>query len=178
MTSKECLQLLGMMRSLFPNEKQMTDEDIKVKAMFWANIMKDISYQEAIEGLNHYVSTSTTGFAPQPAHILNYARQKNRLTDAEIERYLLDALSNSTYNSEIEFDKLPEDLKKIIGNSGELRRQALREVDDTRIYIKSVCKEYRARVDGGTLDNTLITAGDEAERIAVTMRKGKIKAIE
>lgn len=176
MTSKECLQLLGMMRSLFPNEKQMTDEDIKVKAMFWADIMKDISYQQALEGLRHYAATSTTGFAPQPAHILNYARHKNKLTDAEIERYLLRALSNSTYNSEAEFERLPEDIKKLVGSPAELRSQATRETDDTRIYIKSVCKEYRARVDGGTLDNTLIMAGDEAARIAGTIRK--VKAIE
>lgn len=176
MTSKECLQLLGMMRSLFPNEKQMTDEDIKVKAMFWSNIMRDISYQEALEGLNHYVSTSTTGFAPQPAHILNYARHKNRLSDAEIEIHLRRALCDSTYHSTEQFDKLPDELKKIIGSPGELQRQAAREMEDSQIFIKSVCKEYRARVDGGTLDNTLIVAGDEAERIAATMRK--VRAIE
>lgn len=175
MTSKECLQLLGMMRSLFPNEKQMTDEDIKVKAMFWADIMKDISYQQALEGLRHYAATSTTGFAPQPAHILNYARHKNRLSDAEIEFYLNRALCDSVYHSTEQFDKLPDELKKIIGSPGELQRQAMREVDDTRIYVKSVCKEYRARVDGGTLDNTLITAGDKAARMAETMRKVAIE---
>lgn len=178
MTFNETIELLKNIDSLFPSAStdKLTDEQLQIKAVFWADIMKDISYKQALDGLRHYAATSTTGFAPQPAHILNYARHKNRLSDAEIERYLLDALSNSAYNSEVEFDKLPEDLKKIIGNSGELRRQALREVDDTRIYIKSVCKEYRARVDGGTLDNTLITAGDEAERIAATMRK--VKAIE
>ena len=178
MTFNETIELLKNIDSLFPSAStdKLTDEQLQIKAMFWADIMKDISYKQALDGLRHYAATSTTGFAPQPAHILNYARQKNRLTDAEIEIYLRRALCDSTYHSTEQFDKLPDGLKKIIGNPGELQRQAAREMEDSQIFIKSVCKEYRARVDGGTLDNTLITAGDEAERIAATMRK--VRAIE
>ena len=175
MTFNETIELLKNIDSLFPSAStdKLTDEQLQIKAMFWADIMKDIGYKQALDGLRHYAATNTSGFAPQPAHILNYARQKNRLSDAEIEIHLRRALCDSTYHSTEQFDKLPDELKKIIGSPGELQKQAMREVDDTRIYIKSVCKEYRARVDGGTLDNTLITAGDEAERIAETMKKNK-----
>jgi len=171
LTGKECLKLLGIIKTLFPNEKQPGEDDIKVRAMFWADIFKDISFGQAVEGLKKYCATNTSGFAPQPAHIINCARQANRLSDTAIEFYLHRALCDSTYHSEEQFDRLPEDLKKIIGSPAELRRQALRETDDTRIYIAKVCKEYRTRVESGTLDNTLLVTAAERTKIAETVKK-------
>lgn len=172
LTFDETLNYLKRVDAVFPTptEKQ-TDEALIIKAEIWTEVLKGITYKQAVEALNYYCACNTSGFAPQPAHILNFCRQKNRLTDGEIEVYLRRALCDSTYHADEQFERLPDDLKRLVGSAAELKRQAMREQDDTQIYIKKICKEYRSRVDSGTLDNTLLISAGEKQRIGETMKK-------
>lgn len=171
MTAKELIKFMQDITACFPNEKGQAEDAMKIKTAIWSKALGNISYMQAVDGLAAYCATNTSGFAPQPAHILNHVRQQNRLSETEIKIALQRALCDSTYHAEEQFERLPDDLKRIIGIPAELRRQAMRENDDSKIFINQVCKEYRARVDGGTLDHTMLTTAEDKARIGQTMAR-------
>lgn len=171
MTAKELIKFMQDITACFPNEKGQAEDAMKIKAVIWAKALGNISYKQAIDGLAAYCATNTSGFPPQPAHILANIRKERRMSDAEVNVILRRALCDSTYHAEEQFERLPDDLKRIIGTPAELRRQAMRENDDSKIFINQVCKEYRARVDGGTLDNTMLLSAEDKACIGQTMAR-------
>lgn len=171
MTVKETTELLARIRAMYPNEKQLSAEELKFKIEMWADALKCVTYAQILEAFKAYYTTMDTGFAPQVGQLLNYIRHKNKLSETEIKIALQRALCDSTYHAEEQFERLPDDLKRIIGTPAELRRQAMRENDDSKIFIAQVCKEYRARVDGGTLDYTMLTTAEDKARIGQTMAR-------
>ena len=156
MTGNEVSKFLSYLRDLYPNEKPLSAEAVKTRIIFWSDALKNIAFETAMKALSTYYQTSTSGFAPQPAHILNIIRRRDRLSDAEIHLRLVRAICDSAYHAEEQFNKLPAEIRAIVGSPAELKKQAMRPQDDARIYILSVIKEYKIRSENGTLDNSLI----------------------
>ena len=159
MTYKEVLEVLGKVKALFPQSKiGESKEALEIVAEVWYEGLGSFPREVIEKALKIYCFNDKTGYAPQIANLIDIIRQRSesRLDSAEITRLLKRALSNSCYNSTAEFDRLPDDLKRVVGNAGELHYQSMRDLRESEIYIKSVIKEYNARVENGTLDNTLL----------------------
>ncbi len=165
--------LLGEINIIYPNEKTGSKAEISVKAKLWQEDLCDVSVELAEMAFRQYRKTNTSGFAPKPAHLLNIIRcvYGKSLDDSEITALLKKALSNSAFNSQTEYDRLPDDLKKVVGNAGELYYQSQRSLTDTDFYIKGIIKEYKARLESGTLDNTLLVAAEKNIRIGNNVEK-------
>lgn len=175
MTFKETVTALGKIKALFPQSKLgEKEEDLNIIAGFWHDALKDIPNEVVEKALKAYCLSNTSGFAPQIGNLMDIIRQKSsgRLDSVQITRLLKRALSNSAYNSKAEFGRLPDDLKRVVGNAGELYFQSQRDTADTEIYIKTVIKDYRARVDNGTLDNTLLLPEGSLKQLRAMLDEG------
>ncbi|MBR6902604.1 MAG: hypothetical protein IKN39_01790 [Clostridia bacterium] len=162
MTFNEIMILLGQINIIYPNEKPGGKEEMAVRAKLWQEDLCDVSAELVEMAFRQYRKTNTSGFAPKPAHLLNIIRCVfgKSLDDGEITCLLKRALSNSAFNSQAEFDRLPDDLKKVVGNAGELYYQSQRSLTDTDFYIKGIIKEYKIRLESGMLDNSLLVAAE------------------
>ena len=162
MTFNEIMILLGQINIIYPNEKPGGKEEMAVRAKLWQEDLCDVSAELVEMAFRQYRKTNTSGFAPKPAHLLTIIRcvYGKSLDDSEITALLKKALSNSAFNSQTEYDRLPDDLKKVVGNAGELYYQSQRSLTDTDFYIKGIIKEYKSRLESGMLDNSLLVAAE------------------
>ena len=70
----------------------------------------------------------------------------NEMTEQEAWSLVLKALSNGTYGSQKEFDKLPPVLQRLVGSPNQLKEWALMDSDTVNSVVASnFQRSYRAR---------------------------------
>lgn len=136
MTKDEAQRLLYTIETTFPN---FHPEDAAAAAEIWHSVMADIPFNRAMLALKTYIRTDTTGFAPSPGKLIqavNFLSDGPKLSTAEAWGMVLKALQNGIYGCEEEFAKLPVDVQRSVGSSGQLRALALAGEE----YIATVAK--------------------------------------
>ena len=128
MNKSEVYKLILVTKSVFPKTyERFSENDFDNMALGWLMALEDYSYQEISVALKAYITTNTSGFPPVPAQLIEYTRQKNpvkEMSSAEAWDLVYKAICNSNYNSEEEFNKLPELCQKAIGSPASLRELA------------------------------------------------------
>lgn len=136
MNRAETLKLILVIKNTYPKTyERFTRSDFEGMADMWTLIFEEYSYQEISLALKAYLTTNTSGFPPVPAQLIEYTRQKNPLKEmssAEAWDLVYKAICNSNYNSEEEFNKLPELCQKAIGSPASLRELASMDADTVK----------------------------------------------
>lgn len=113
--------------------------DIANKTKMWTAVFSDYSYTDIQNALIAYIRTDTKGFAPKPGQLIDLIDTKKRpLTSEEGWACVMKALRNSSYHAEEEYDKLPDDVKLVIRDPGQLREMALMDENDLQTVQKSL----------------------------------------
>ena len=143
MTRQEVAKILFTISTEYKQEfKGYTTQELDEKLSLWCSSLNDYTYAEASEGLKVYLVSNTTGFAPKVGQIIDCIQKIKRpvqyeLTQEEAWVKLQKAVSNSSYHSAEEYDKLPELVKKIVVNPDNLRRMAAMDSDEFHTVEKS-----------------------------------------
>ena len=128
MTREEVLKIILVIKNTYPKTyERFTKSDFEGMADMWELIFSDYTYQQISLGIKAYLTTNTSGFPPVPAQLISYTQIQNpvlEMTSAEAWDLVYKAICNSNYNSEAEFEKLPELCKKAIGSAASLRELA------------------------------------------------------
>lgn len=140
MNKQETVQLLAYLKGAYPNwGRTVSDDDAKAMVMVWYDMLGEydiLLIKAAVKGM-----LSNNEYPPSIAEVI---KQLNRITEteppmSEVEAWgmVKKAIRNSTYNSQAEFDKLPEPIKRTIGTHEILRSWAMEESDNTDKVIGS-----------------------------------------
>ena len=128
MTREETTKIIFMMKSAYPKTYEKFSEfDFKNMIDMWAFCFEDFDFNRIFLALKAYITSNTTGFPPVPGQLIQLATQsepKNEMTSTEAWALVYKAICNSNYNSEAEFERLPELCKKAIGSAATLRELA------------------------------------------------------
>lgn len=128
MTREEVLKIILVIKNTYPKTyERFTKADFEGMADMWELIFSDYTYQQISLGLKAYLTTNTSGFPPVPAQLISYTQTTNpvnEMTSAEAWDLVYKAICNSNYNSEAEYEKLPELCKKAIGSAASLKELA------------------------------------------------------
>lgn len=127
MTRDEVIDILLNVQAYYPNFR-VPNKTITVNA--WYRILKDYEYKQVQEGLDAYVRSDTSGFAPGVGEIIDkiYAIYGNDgLNETSAWAMVWKAIRNSGYHSEEEFDKLPPVIQRTVGSPRQLREWAIME---------------------------------------------------
>lgn len=128
MTREETTKIIYMIKSTYPKTyERFNENDFKSMLDMWAFCFEDYDYRRISLALKAYITSSTTGFPPVPGQLVQLATQtapKDDLTSNEAWGLVYKAICNSNYNSEEEFEKLPELCQKAIGSAANLRELA------------------------------------------------------
>lgn len=148
MNRKETLQILSLIKIAFPNTyTKFNDEELNQVALLWEAQFKDYDFEMVAVATNTFISRDLSGFAPTIAQIKDIAydlMNPNKRTDDEIWIPIHEAICNGYYNTQEEYDKLPEDLKECVTTS-QIRSWSMAPSDEMQWIRKEVIAEYRAR---------------------------------
>lgn len=130
MEKPEFLILVKTMKAVYPamfSEKETID--------IWYSLLKDLDYQDAAAGLGKHMATSP--YPPTVADIRNNAVPDVEMNGEQAWALAFQAISNSAYNSEEEFERLPDLVKKAVGSPANLREMALMPTETVNSVEKS-----------------------------------------
>lgn len=132
MNREETLQLLMVTQAAYPNFKP---QDKAVTLNIWHMMLEDCPYEVAMAGLQVFIKTDESGFAPSIGQLIGCIKKIQRtqngeeLTEMEAWVLVSQAIKNSGYYATEEFEKLPPLVQKAVGSPAQLREWALSPSD-------------------------------------------------
>lgn len=149
MTREETKKIIAIIISTYPNWKP---NDLSFTVDAWHLILQDENYNEISAALVSYIKGIDSAFAPsigqlmqQLSNLKKAATGEKELTEVEAWNMVYKAICNSNYNAESEFEKLPEDIKRAVGNSAQLREWAKTDEEQLNITDKNAFfRSYRS----------------------------------
>ena len=151
MTKKGVSQMLTMLRTMFPNSYSKADENDNMALLYlWDELLKEHEDQIVFIALKSWLSTNVSGFPPTPGMIL---AEIHKLTDEECmtEQEAWNLVKKAIRNCDMldpskEYDKLPDDIKALVGSSGTLLEWACMDTENLHTVVASnFQRSYRTK---------------------------------
>ena len=142
MTKEETAKIIYIIMSTYSAAyKNISAEKTNALIQSWNAVMGDYSFGDVEQGLYVYMSTDTSGFPPAPGQVVDKIRMlhpEEPEMDA-LEAWVLveKAVSNSAYNADEEFSKLPPLIQKTIKRPELLKEWALMDEDEFKTIEQS-----------------------------------------
>ena len=148
MTLSDMAEIMEYIEIAYPRYyANKTAEEKKQAVKLWANMLSDYSKQEVGMAVKSYIAIGK--FPPTVADIIERIQSMTNpvaMTEIEAWGYVEKALRNSTYNSKAEFEKLPDEVKSVLGSPEQLRSWAMLDADEVKTVISSnFQRSFRAR---------------------------------
>lgn len=137
MTKDEVRKLLLVMDAIFTSFNVKEPEDM-VDA--WHFILQDYPADEILLGLKTFISTQGSAYAPSVSELIAMTRKPKELTElseSEAWSQVRKAISRSIYNSREEFEKLPEEAKRVVVRPDQLAEWAMMSSDEVNTVVRS-----------------------------------------
>lgn len=117
MTRDEVKKIIGIISCSYPNFKPAVDMGFMVDT--WTALLSDMEYKDVSKNLTRYIQSDTSGFAPSIGELraMSVTEYPSELEAWAIVRR---SISNSLYDSNEEFAKLPDILKRAVGSPDNL----------------------------------------------------------
>lgn len=143
MTTKEIAQLVYVVKAAYPKTyERFTNKDFENLILAWQMVLEDYTYQQASAGLKTYLASDTKGFPPSPGQVVDCIHkvikpQTGELTGLEAWALVRRAISNSNYNADAEFERLPAAVQRAVGSPANLREMAMLDIDQVETVEQS-----------------------------------------
>ena len=141
MNKEETLKIFAVMKANYSNfYKGMSRIDAEAQVNLWCEMFADTPYEVVGAAVKAYIATDTTGYPANVGKIKELIRkltQTEQMTEQEAVSIISRAVSNSIYNSQSEYDKLPPALKRLVGSSTQLREWAMMDSDVFNSVVSS-----------------------------------------
>ena len=149
MNEQETGKILAVISEVYPSFRK--DRNIQATQDIWLTIFRETPYELVSQALMSYIATDTKGFPPVPGALnerIFQMRELNGMNENEAWSLVYKALRRGIYNSREEFDKLPEEIRKIVGDPSQLHEWALLDTHEVSTVIASGFKRsWRARME-------------------------------
>lgn len=169
MNKQETCKIMVYMQAEKPHSfTGLTAELYDLKIELWQDAFSDVPYKVVFGAVRAFMMTDVTNFAPGIGQIndiiYKYGENgQNQMTGEEAwNGIVLKALRNSTYNAQKEFDKLPNNVKKLVSSPATLRNWGLMDTETLERSVKhGFVKSY----------STISDREKETNKIAPNIRK-------
>lgn len=150
MTKEETGKILAVINMNYPYFFRDMNADGKRGIIdLWARHFADYDYTVVSAVLDAYIGTDEQNKAPNIGMLKSLIRkmtEPEEMTEQEAWGLVAKALRNSLYNSQDEFDKLPEQIQRVVGSPAQLKEWCLIDTETLQSVIASnFQRSYRAR---------------------------------
>lgn len=147
MTREETKKILAVILVSYPNWKC---DNMELALNVWQNFLGDYTYSQVSNALQAFIVTDTSGFAPSIGQIVEKIQNiydPNVMDEMSAWSLVSKALRNAHYNSQMEFDKLPDTVKRAVGSQSNLHAWSLSDEKGIETVIQSnFLRNYRIEV--------------------------------
>lgn len=137
-----------MVQASYPN---FNPPDKTVTINTWFLLLKDNEYLAIEQALRAYITTDTSGFAPNIGQLLDKLhtiQSPQELNEMEAWALVSKALRNGYYGAVEEFDKLPPLVQKAVGSPDNLRNWSQTDTNSIENVVQSnFMRSYRLVVN-------------------------------
>lgn len=152
MTKKEMAEILAVMQANYPDDfRGMSDIAMNSKINLWFMQFRDDDYKELMAAVMAHIATDTNRFMPPVGVIkarLAELRSPQAMTPQEAWELVCKAARNSTYNSNSEFQKLPQVVQRLVGSPMQLREWAVMDSGTLQSVVASnFQRSFRVRAE-------------------------------
>jgi hypothetical protein len=145
MERNEFAILTKAMKAVYSDPKFIADQDA---FNVWYELLKDIPYAICQAAIHKYMSTCK--FAPTIADIRQLTTEivnPEELNEGEAWSLVYKAICNSAYNAREEFEKLPKECQRAVGNPSMLKEWATMDNSEVCTVIQSnFMRSYKVEV--------------------------------
>lgn len=144
MTEKETTQVLMAISTMFP---QFKVGDRATTIRMWTECLADLSYEQVSTAVKAFAMTDTKGFAPSIGQIrakVASGYESSIMNEAQAWNMVYNALCNSNYHANEEYNKLPEEIRRAVGGPDQLREWAMMDFDSITVAESNFKRTYRA----------------------------------
>lgn len=138
MKKNEILKIVMILKTSYPYAfKDMSEEDVEGMVNLYQEMFKEYTYQEVSQAVKDIINTSE--YMPTIATIkgkIYTNKHPNEANNSELWDKLLNAIRNSSYHSEEEFEKLPDIIKAYVGSPTQLQEMAIMDSDVIHSVVK------------------------------------------
>lgn len=148
MNREETLKIFSVIKANYGNFfKSMTKTDAEAMVSLWEDMFSDEPYELVGAAVKSFIASDVEGYPPNVGKIKEHIKkltEPDEMTEQEAANLIFKALSNSIYNSESEFEKLPPTLQTLVGSPNMLREWAMMDSDTVHSVISSnLMRSYR-----------------------------------
>lgn len=141
MTKREIAELMTIMQANYPDSfRGMSDAVVGAKIALWHDMFKDYPKEVVQAAAKSFMATDTKGFMPNVGQIMEHIqrmKQRENITPSEAWAIVSNALRNSAYGAEEEFEKLPTEIQRAVGSPNQLREWGLMDAETVQSVIGS-----------------------------------------
>lgn len=184
MNHDETTRVLAVICSVYPNfYKCMTQQQTEEMINAWALMFDAESYAVVNGAISMYIANDKKGYPPPIGAIkdcIAKLTEPNTMTEGEAWEEIRQALTNSSYNAQQEYEKLSPLVKQIVGSPSQLHMWARMNEDDLNTVVSSnFMRSYRAKQQNFREYQALPEAMKKTfEALSANMDIGSYKALE
>lgn len=152
MTTEETIMILAVLKAAYPHAyKDMKKSDGEAMVKLWQMQFANESFQEVTAAVNALIAVRTVGYSPTIGEVkerLYRLKNRNELSEAEAWAMVQKALSNGYYGYMKEWEKLPPEVQRAVGQPEQLREWAQMDVETVQSVVASnFMRSYRVMKD-------------------------------
>lgn len=146
----ETMGIMAILKEAYPMYyRNKSKEELNVAVNLWAEMFADDNINLVKEAVKAYIATDEKGFPPVIGQIkgkLYQITEPEQLSEVEAWGLVSKAIQNGCYNSEKEFDKLPEIVQRTIGSPARLKEWSQVDLDSLQTVVSSnFMRSFRAK---------------------------------
>ena len=150
MNREETRNVLSILKGYYPQSyKDLSVKEMEVQLNLWTDMLSDFDYKEVLIAIKQIMLTDKREFAPNIAQInekIHAMKNPVQLTEYEAWNLIKRAIANGIYGAEKEFEKLPQELKQIVGSPNQLRTWATMDCGELNTVVASnIMRSYKVR---------------------------------
>lgn len=150
MNRTETIKIMAVLRAAYPQYyAKQSNEDLQDIVNLWAEMFADDPYPVVAMAVKALIKTRVSTFPPGIGEITEQIQkitQPEELSEMEAWALVSRAVRNSAYNSQREFDRLPEVVQRVVGSPKQLFEWSQMDSDIVNSVISSnFQRSYRAR---------------------------------
>ena len=141
MERNEVLQIMAVLRGAYPNfYRSITRQEAESTVSLWQAMFAEDDPAVVAAAVKAIIVSDTREFPPNIGIVKEKMReltQPKELTEVEAWSLVAKAVRNSIWGSKEEFDKLPEDCKKLVGSPSQLKEWGIMDSDTLHSVVAS-----------------------------------------
>lgn len=150
MNRTETIKIMAVLRAAYPQYyAKQSNEDLQDIVNLWAEMFADDAYPVVAMAVKALIKTRVSTFPPGIGEInekIQKLTQPDEMSEMEAWALVSRAVRNSAYNSQREFDRLPEVVQRVVGSPAQLHEWSQMDSDTVNSVISSnFQRSYRAR---------------------------------